>query len=221
MKIEYSWQICSRCLCEVASGESGRTQTSEFVDWPKHDTDTTELSVAEMFDAKTYRAGIHLVMGADEYGFCHSNCDRCGGLADDRFELVGLTDTTPAGELAEIMKHYIAAAFWTTVDDSHDDYNPATGGGPYLEENFDYADVANVDVIAEELRRFIMSTRLGDLDGLTSESIGHDFWLTRNGHGTGFWDRGLGDVGDRLSKRAEGAGTSDAYVGDDGRIHFS
>lgn len=30
-------------------------------------------------------------------------------------------------------------------------------------------------------------------------AAGRDFWFTRNGHGVGFWDRGLGDVGDRLS----------------------
>lgn len=29
---------------------------------------------------------------------------------------------------------------------------------------------------------------------------GNDFWYTRNGHGTGFWDRGLGEIGDKLSK---------------------
>ena len=31
----------------------------------------------------------------------------------------------------------------------------------------------------------------------------HDYWLTRNGHGVGFWDRGLGDVGVMLSDLAE------------------
>ena len=29
------------------------------------------------------------------------------------------------------------------------------------------------------------------LDSLTEEQIGHDFWLTRNGHGSGFLDRYL------------------------------
>ena len=29
---------------------------------------------------------------------------------------------------------------------------------------------------------------------------GRDFWFTRNGHGVGFWDRGLGQVGDDLSE---------------------
>jgi len=28
---------------------------------------------------------------------------------------------------------------------------------------------------------------------------GRDFWFTRNGHGVGFWDRGLGQIGDDLS----------------------
>ena len=32
------------------------------------------------------------------------------------------------------------------------------------------------------------------------EQHGHDFCLTRNGHGAGFWDRGYGVVGDRLTK---------------------
>jgi hypothetical protein len=26
--------------------------------------------------------------------------------------------------------------------------------------------------------------------------VGHDFWLTRNRHGAGFWDRGYGKLGD-------------------------
>lgn len=58
------------------------------------------------------------------------------------------------------------------------------------------------------------------LDGLTwEEYAGHDFWLTRNGHGAGFWDRGLGEVGDRLSEAAKVYGGEDWYIGDDGKIY--
>ena len=32
---------------------------------------------------------------------------------------------------------------------------------------------------------------------------GHDFALTRNGHGTGFWDRGLGEMGDMLTEECK------------------
>jgi hypothetical protein len=49
---------------------------------------------------------------------------------------------------------------------------------------------------------------------------GHDFWLTRNGHGAGFWD---GDwpkeAGDRLTKACEEFGEFDLYIGDDGMIY--
>lgn len=38
--------------------------------------------------------------------------------------------------------------------------------------------------------------------GLTGEQVGHDLWLTAQHHGTGFWDRGLGTVGDRLTELA-------------------
>lgn len=64
--------------------------------------------------------------------------------------------------------------------------------------------------IAAECRDFIAANR-ADLDaygenraydpsqGSVESYAGHDFYLTRVGHGTGFWDRGLGDLGDRLA----------------------
>lgn len=53
-----------------------------------------------------------------------------------------------------------------------------------------------------------------------AEMSGHDFWLTRNGHGAGYWDRGL-DTGDALSKAAKTFGSADLCVGDDGLIYQS
>jgi hypothetical protein len=55
--------------------------------------------------------------------------------------------------------------------------------------------------------------------GQDSEQSGHDFWLTRNGHGAGFWDRGLGQIGQRLTEAAKSYGEYDLYIGDDGKIH--
>ena len=60
-----------------------------------------------------------------------------------------------------------------------------------------------------------------DEHGFTLEQAGHDFWLTRNGHGAGFWDRGLGERGDRLTAAAHAYGTSELYAGDDGRLYVS
>lgn len=35
---------------------------------------------------------------------------------------------------------------------------------------------------------------------IPASQMGHDFWLTRNGHGAGFWDRDLGDYLTEVSK---------------------
>jgi hypothetical protein len=53
-----------------------------------------------------------------------------------------------------------------------------------------------------------------------AEQAGHDFWLTRNGHGAGFWDGNwTQEIGATLTTRAKVYGTSDWYFGDDGRIY--
>jgi hypothetical protein len=57
--------------------------------------------------------------------------------------------------------------------------------------------------------------------GRSDDHLGHDFWLTRNRHGAGFWDRGLGQVGDDLTERAHAAGERHLYVGGDGRVYQS
>jgi hypothetical protein len=52
------------------------------------------------------------------------------------------------------------------------------------------------------------------------EQAGHDFWLTRNHHGAGFWDRGLGRMrGDRLTNLAHAYSETDLYLGDDGLLY--
>ncbi len=41
---------------------------------------------------------------------------------------------------------------------------------------------------------------------------GHDFWLTRSGHGAGFWDRGLtGGLGERLTEASKAYGSPDDH----------
>jgi hypothetical protein len=41
---------------------------------------------------------------------------------------------------------------------------------------------------------------------------GHDFWLTRNRHGAGFWDRYLDELGQRLTDASHGCGEANLYV---------
>ena len=51
------------------------------------------------------------------------------------------------------------------------------------------------------------------------EHAGHDFWLTRNGHGTGYWDRDMGSVGARLTEAAKSFGEVYLYLGDDELVY--
>ncbi len=55
-------------------------------------------------------------------------------------------------------------------------------------------------------------------DRYDSAHAGHDFALTRNHHGAGFWDRGLGDDGDLLTDIAQGFGDSNLQILENGEI---
>jgi hypothetical protein len=49
---------------------------------------------------------------------------------------------------------------------------------------------------------------------------GHDFWLTRCGHGAGFWDGDWPEpAASALDAASEKAGNIDLYIGDDGLIY--
>lgn len=52
------------------------------------------------------------------------------------------------------------------------------------------------------------------------EQAGHDFWLTRNGHGAGFWDGDWPEPAATLmTDSAHAYGEQSWYVGDDGLIY--
>lgn len=110
---------------------------------------------------------------------------------------------------AQFLADYIACALGTSHDDdgrvySADDLAPET-----LQSMRD--DCA--DLIAQA------GADLQEYAQRTGRTGGYDFWLTRNGHGVGFWDRDLNELGDRLTAIAEQMGGRDLYVGDDGLIY--
>lgn len=112
---------------------------------------------------------------------------------------------------------YVEAALWSSTDNTDD-----SGGRP-LDENYGPSDIHPkcLDQMRAECKDFIDYCEAnGDLmAGLAPDMCGHDFWLTRNHHGAGFWDRGLGKQGEKLTKAAHAWGESDLYVDDDGMIH--
>lgn len=77
--------------------------------------------------------------------------------------------------------------------------------------------------LEEDLQGFVtscLSERPDCFDGMTADMVGHDFYMTRNGHGVGFWDRGLGELGDWLTRMSDPFGEASLYVGDDGLIYY-
>lgn len=113
-----------------------------------------------------------------------------------------------------VIDGYVECAIWAEADTGE-----ASPGG--AETIHDLAPEALAS-IREDVEGFL-NGQADDLvaSRLEAGQIGHDLWLTRNGHGTGFWDRGLGVVGNRLADAARVYGGSDLYVGDDGKLYVS
>ena len=116
---------------------------------------------------------------------------------------------------------YIEAAFFTeTGYDEDDELHEAS-----LAELAPEAWEAMTKDCADFQARYAADlVAVNAITGYSMTIAGHDFWYTRNGHGVGYWDRDLGDVGDRLSK-ACGWQTDFPevymYRGDDGLIYVS
>ena len=124
--------------------------------------------------------------------------------------------------LDSVVSAYMVCALWSSTDD---DGEPLDG----FYEVYDLADEAQASMI-EDVQGFLDIVEDEDIDwrsGWSADQLGHDFWLTRNGHGAGFWDRYSGDgqqlteIGDQLTKWAKSFGTSDVYVGDDGKLYVT
>ena len=125
--------------------------------------------------------------------------------------------------LGTFTRAYIEAALWSTSDESDE------RGGEPLDKNYGPDDIApeTMALIEEDCANF--AKRWGRLiEADDSPEIqkwgrwslaGHDFWLTREGHGAGFWDGGWPKHGDELTKAAKAYGSFDLYVGDDGLIY--
>lgn len=110
----------------------------------------------------------------------------------------------------QVLEHYITCALWASIDDDGDPFD----------RNYEAGDIHKEAVkrMRQEVEDFVREQK--DLINLLPDSygldqLGHDFFLTRNGHGAGFWDRGLGPVGDALTEACKACGSQDLYLGDD------
>lgn len=119
-----------------------------------------------------------------------------------------------------IVKHYLACALWASTGD---DDEPL--GDKYTEEDFSESVKQQARVDVESLLTSLERDGIDWRQYWTPEQFGHDFWLTRNHHGAGFWCRYGWSHGDAylmgvvLTEQANAFPQVDLYVGDDGLIH--
>jgi hypothetical protein len=93
----------------------------------------------------------------------------------------------------------------------------------YLDQSHSEDDIAEETWLdaKEDCDKFIKDNK-EDVEDEDQEIVAHDFWLTRNGHGAGFWDGDYEEEkGERLTKYCEGIGEVGLYPGDDGKLYFS
>jgi hypothetical protein len=112
--------------------------------------------------------------------------------------------------LSACAQQYLETALWSSSDED----------GEPLDRQFSVSDFAPeaIEQAEKDCLDFLSTNDVGDLD---ESEVGHNFWLTRNRHGAGFWDLGLGALGDRLTKAAHVYGECDVYLGDDGKLYLS
>jgi hypothetical protein len=137
-----------------------------------------------------------------------------GGPRETEASWKAVTHTTHMKDYIEkFIRAYKVAALWSSTDDQ----------GEPLDTGRDLDDISGDthNTMDRDCAAFV-EQNWNDLQDLEPEQCGHDFWLTRCGHGAGYWDRGLEELGDRLTA-ACGHGTNfpniDLYVGDDGLIY--
>ena len=129
------------------------------------------------------------------------------------------------------LQAYVQTALWSSTDDNDQP----------MDRDYDINDLAT-DTLATmetDLNNFfdllesttynneqsLLDVALGFADSSVRDNdpygtIAHDFWLTRNGHGAGFWDGDYGDdVGYKLTAIAETFPEVNLYIGDDGMIY--
>lgn len=113
---------------------------------------------------------------------------------------------------------YIECALWASTDDNDEP----------LDRNASELSSDAREAMAKDCQKFQADNRALLDEAIDDyhrpdEYLGHDFWLTRNRHGTGFWDRGFNEVLSKaLTDAAHKCGEASLFIDDNGAIqHFN
>ena len=155
---------------------------------------------------------------------------------DVREMLELVENTVPMSEeMTEFVDAYITAMLWANAIDATYESADALGRADELTVGaltqmiedahaFLYMDVPD-DFQSEEVKSVfdlidsLSHAANSSYGALPYELAGHDFALTRNRHGAGFWDRGLGEAGDVLTDLAHSFGEATLFASADAITH--
>ena len=150
--------------------------------------------------------------------------------ADESTRLGGQMDRPQS--LSKELRTYLETILWSSTTDlkpGDDDGPPVkTDRDEPMDRHYGVSDFAPEAVDRADRDLTKLYKKAGDLlDGFDDRKnwIPGHFWLTRNGHGTGFRyhdDDYYGEErAEKLAEIAKSFGEQDAYVGDDGKVYLS
>lgn len=139
-------------------------------------------------------------------------CDVCGA---ERCAFCQLADGTVRrlctdSGLTQMLEQCVETALWSSTDPDTEEPLDDTFGPDDLDNDRWLELLSDCDSFRE--------CNAADLADIEPGQAGHDFWLTRNRHGAGFWDRGLGEAGERLTAAAHVYGGIDLMPLSGGKV---
>jgi hypothetical protein len=120
-------------------------------------------------------------------------------------------------KLDKFTQGYLVAALWSSVRDDNDAPTDAITDNQAIIDISEPLLKSSIADCAKFQQENAADIELA-LDYRPLDHLGHDFWLTRAGHGAGFWDRGMGEIGDRLTKACEAYKPIDLFVNAQGEV---
>jgi len=118
---------------------------------------------------------------------------------------------------AAFIKAFFACALWASSDEA------TPSGGESLQNNFstDDFDVVTKAKLTIDCQLF-MDAQSVNLTDHPAADAGHDFLLSRNGHGAGFfeYEHGTKEQCNALQEASRAFGETNIYVGDDGKLYI-
>lgn len=160
---------------EMADGPTPRSVLEEIADetWPQLEQLGTDEQLGEWLDA---------VSTAWEEGVSDTFALMC------ETALMRVAEPTRGNDLDAFVEGYMVCALWSSTDGEE---NP-------LDDKYSTEDIelTTRQEMFRECAQFVKDNLealelFSELTGRDMGSHGHDLWLTRNGHGAGYWDRYL------------------------------